>query len=205
VSAPATAGRARPPAGQTRKGLRLAGAAVTGIAITVVAMQFFAAAREGLIRTRGAACQALRPDPLPAALQSTEAPDFALEDVTGKTISLRSLRGHPVFLNFWATWCPPCTEEMPSMESLAVGLDGTDVRTVAVSVDEDWDVVKRFFARGTRLGVLLDRSREVPKRFGTDKFPETYLIDARGYVRHYFINKRDWSRPEAIACLESLR
>jgi peroxiredoxin len=185
--------------------LRLGGAAVTVAAVAVVAMQFFAAARDGLIRTRAAACLALRPDPLPPALQTGEAPDFELKDVSGRSISLRSLRGHPVFLNFWATWCPPCTEEMPSMENLAVGLDGTDVRTVAVSVDEDWDVIKRFFSSGTRLGVLLDQSREVPKRYGTDKFPETYFIDARGFVRHYFINKRDWSRPEAIACLESLR
>ena len=120
---------------------------------------------------------------------------------------MRSLRGHPVFLNFWATWCPPCTEEMPSMETLAVGIEslGSDIRTVAVSVDENWDVIQRFFVKGTKLGVLLDESRDVPKRYGTTQFPETYFIDARGFVRHYFINKRDWSRPEVVACLESLR
>ena len=91
------------------------------------------------------------------------------------------------------------------MESMAAGLEGSDIRTLAVSVDEDWAVVKRFFARGTHLGLLLDPSRDVPKRFGTDKFPETFFIDAQGRVRHYFINKRDWSKPEALACLESLR
>jgi len=91
------------------------------------------------------------------------------------------------------------------MESLAAGVEGTDIRTLAVSVDDDWDVVKRFFARGTRLGILLDTTKEVAKNFGTTKYPETYFIDAQGRVRYYFINKRDWSRPEAIACLESLR
>jgi peroxiredoxin len=192
------------PAGATVKGRRLIGAAVTVVAIAVVAIQFFAATGDGLTRTRAAACRALAPDPVPAALQSSEAPDFELKDISGRTISLRSLRGHPVFLNFWATWCPPCTEEMPSMESLAAGLEGTNVRTLAVSVDENWDVIRRFFASGTRLGVLLDESRGIPKLYGTEKFPETYFIDARGMVRHYFINKRDWSRPEAIACLESL-
>jgi hypothetical protein len=55
------------------------------------------------------------------------------------------------------------------------------------------------------MGVLLDISKEVPKKYGTEKYPETYLIDASGKVRHYFINKRDWSKPEALACLESLR
>jgi hypothetical protein len=94
---------------------------------------------------------------------------------------------------------------MPSMETLAAGLEGSDIRTLAVSVDDDWKVVKQFFTRGTRLGVLLDVAKEVPKRYGTDKYPETYFIDAKGRVRHYFINKRDWSRPEVIACLESLR
>ena len=53
--------------------------------------------------------------------------------------------------------------------------------------------------------MLLDTSHDVPKKFGTEKYPETFLIDAAGRVRHYFINKRDWSRPEAVACLESLR
>jgi cytochrome c biogenesis protein CcmG/thiol:disulfide interchange protein DsbE len=170
-----------------------------------VAVQFFAATAEGLTRTRIAACQALRPDPLPAALATGDAPDFELPDGEGRNITLSSQRGHPVVLNFWATWCPPCTEEMPSMETLAAGLAGSDIRTLAVSVDDDWKVVKQFFTRGTRLGVLLDVSKEVPKRYGTDKYPETYFIDAKGRVRHYFINKRDWSRPEVIACLESLR
>ena len=186
-------------------GPRLIGVGVTVAAIAVVAVQFFAATGEALERTRAAACRALRPDPIPASLQNTDAPDFDLPDAEGRTISLRSQRGHPVFLNFWATWCPPCTEEMPSLERLAAGLEGSDIRTLAVSVDESWNEVKAFFAQGTRLGVLLDKSKEIPKRYTTEKYPETFFIDARGRVRHYFINKRDWSKPEVIACLESLR
>jgi thiol-disulfide isomerase/thioredoxin len=179
--------------------------ALTVAAISFVAVQFFAASASGLARTRTAACDALRPDPLPEVLKTKGPPAFELADAVGRKISLSSQMGHPVFLNFWATWCPPCTEEMPSMESLAAGVEGTDIRTLAVSVDDDWDVVKRFFARGTRLGVLLDTTKDVAKNFGTTKYPETYFIDAQGRVRYYFINKRDWSRPEAIACLESLR
>jgi len=186
-------------------GRRLLAVGVTVGAMALVGVQFFAATAEGLTRTRAAACEALHPDPIPAALKSGDAPNFELADADGKKIALSSQKGHPVFLNFWATWCPPCTEEMPSMETLAAGLDGSDIRTMAVSVDEDWKVVKQFFARGTRLGVLLDPSRDVPKSFGTTQFPETYFIDAKGRVRLYFINKRDWSRPEVIACLESLR
>ncbi len=186
-------------------GRRLVGAGVTVGAIAVVAVQFFAAAGEALERTRGAACRALAPDPIPPSLVNVDAPDFELGDANGQKISLRSQRGHPVMLNFWATWCPPCTEEMPSMEALAAGLEGSDIRTLAVSVDDNWSIVKNFFVRGTRLGVLLDPSKDVPKRYTTEKYPETFFIDSAGRVRHYFINKRDWSKPEAIACLESLR
>jgi peroxiredoxin len=186
-------------------GRRVVGVGVTVVAVAVVGWQFLAAAGEALVRTRAAACKALTPDPIPAVLQNVEAPDFELADATGKKISLRSQRGHPVVLNFWATWCPPCTEEMPSMERLAAGLEGTDIRTLAVSVDEGWDVVKAFFAQGTRLGVLLDTSKEVPKKYTTVAYPETFFIDAQGRVRNYFINKRDWAKPEVIACLESRR
>jgi peroxiredoxin len=187
------------------KGRRVVGVGLTAGAVAVVAVQFFAATGDAVARARLAACRALAPDPIPASLQNVEAPDFELPDAAGKKISLRSQRGHPVFLNFWATWCPPCTEEMPSLETLAAGLAGSDVSTLAVSVDDSWDPVKSFFARGTRLGVVLDTSRDVPKRYTTEKYPETFFIDARGRVRYYFVNKRDWSKPEAIACLESLR
>ena len=186
-------------------GLRWLGAGVTAAAVSVVAVQFFAATGEAVERTRAASCRALGPDPVPASLLNVEAPDFELPDAAGRKISLRSQRGHPVLLNFWATWCPPCTEEMPSLETLAAGLEGSDIRTLAVSVDESWNEVKAFFVRGTRLGVLLDAKKDVPKLYTTEKYPETFFIDSQGRVRHYFINKRDWSRPEVIACLESLR
>ena len=95
-------------------------------------------------------------------------------------MSLSAQRGHPVMLNFWATWCPPCVDEIPALEDLARRIDGTDLRLLAVSVDEDWDTVRRFFAKGTRIGVLHDASKELPKKYGTEKYPETFLIDAQG-------------------------
>jgi peroxiredoxin len=172
-----------------------------------VAVRFFAGAHETLVRTREGACNALNPDDkdMPAALKDRDAPDFALPDSSGHMITLGQQRGHPVMLNFWATWCPPCVDEVPSIEDLARTVDGTDMRLLAVSVDDDWTAIRRFFVKGTKIGVLLDTSHKVPKTFGTEKYPETYLIDAQGRVRHYFINKRNWSKPEAVACLESLR
>jgi peroxiredoxin len=184
---------------------RLAPAALTAVAIAFVAVRFVMGAHETLARTRDGACTALEPDPLPAILRGHPTPDFRLPDANGKTVSLHDQLGHPVLLNFWATWCPPCVDEVPSLEDLARRLKGSDMRMLAVSVDDDWDKIRRFFAKGSDIGVVLDTSHDVPKKFGTEKFPETFLIDAAGRVRYYFINKRDWSRPEAVACLESLR
>lgn len=91
------------------------------------------------------------------------------------------------------------------MEELAHKL-GDRAVVVAVSVDEDWDAIKRFFAaRGTALSVLLDVSKQVPKSYGTEKYPETFLIDPAGHVRYYFINKRNWSQHEAELCIDSVR
>jgi thiol-disulfide isomerase/thioredoxin len=107
-------------------------------------------------------------------------------------------------VNFWATWCPPCVAEVPSLEAFANALEGTNMRLLAVSVDDGWDPIRKFFVKGTKIGVLLDESHDIPKTFGTTQYPETYFLDSSGHVRYYFGNSRDWSKPEAVACLESL-
>src|SRR5262249_29387100 len=160
--------------------------AITVAAMAFVAVRFFAAAHDTLSRTRENACRALQPDPVPAALQARDAPDFQLPDGSGRTVSLSQQRGHPAALNLWAPRCPPCVEETPSLEDLARSLDGTDLRLIAVSVDDDWGAIRRFFVKGTKIGVLLDKSHDVPKTFGTEKYPETYFIDSQGRVRYYF-------------------
>jgi thiol-disulfide isomerase/thioredoxin len=179
-------------------------AALTAAAIAFVAVRFMAGAHETLTRTRDGACQALGPAPVPEALRNGP-PDFQLPNAFGQMESLRGQLGHPVLVNFWATWCQPCIDEVPSLEDLARKIKGTDLRLLAVSVDDSWDPIRRFFAKGSDIRVLLDAKHDVPKSFGTDKYPESFMIDAAGRVRYYFINKRDWSRTEAVTCLESLR
>jgi thiol-disulfide isomerase/thioredoxin len=203
-AAKATTTAAAPTGKKAGRGLLLT-AGVTAAALCFVGVRFFAAAGDTLARTRENACRALQPDPIPAALQNREAPDFNLPDASGRQVSLSGQKGHPVAVNFWATWCPPCIEEVPSIEAMATALEGSDMRLLAVSVDDDWDPIRKFFVKGTKIGVLLDKSHDVPKTFGTEKYPETFFIDSAGHVRYYFINKRNWSKPEAIACLESLR
>jgi peroxiredoxin len=195
---------AAPPAARTAASLRGLPAALTAAAMAFITAKFAMGAHDTLTRTRDGACIALDPTEVPAFLKDGH-PDFQLPDVNGKMTSLKEQLGHPVLLNFWATWCPPCVDEVPSLEDLARHIQGSGSRMLAVSVDEDWSPIRRFFAKGTPIPVLLDASKEIPKKFGTEKFPETFLIDAAGRVRYYFVNKRDWSGPEAVACLESLR
>ncbi len=183
---------------------RLVAALFAATAVAVVGIQFLRAAAATAQAVRANACRALAADPLPPQLRGTEAPDFELQDTGGRTWTLRGLRGRPVLVNFWATWCPPCIEEMPSMEELARRL-GNRAVVLAVSVDEDWDTLKRFFAgRTVPLAVLLDASKQVPKSYGTEKYPETFLIDGAGRVRHAFINKRNWATHDAVQCVESV-
>jgi peroxiredoxin len=163
-------------------------------------------ARDGYRRTHEAACEALSPAPHNPVLGilPQPAPDFTLKDYAGREVSLSSLRGQVVLVNFWATWCKTCVVEMPSMEKLAVNMKGKPFRLLAVSVDEDWPAVRQFFSGGTQLQVLLDSQRDIPKKYGTEKFPESFLVDRDGNVRYYVISDRDWSRPEVGACIDSL-
>ena len=184
---------------------RAAGLAIVAGAIGLVGVQFLKAAGGRAEAMRVDACNALAPSPVAPFLRGREAPDFELKDANGRTWSLKSLRGRPVLLHFWATWCPPCVEEIPQVESLAKRL-GDRAVVLTVSLDEDWDVVTKFFAKsGTELSVLLDTTKEVPKKYGTDKYPETFLIDAEGKVRHHFVNKKEWASAEAALCVDSVR
>jgi cytochrome c biogenesis protein CcmG/thiol:disulfide interchange protein DsbE len=180
-------------------------ALVAGIVLVTgfFAARFLQAAGTRAAAMRAEACQALGPQPMAASLHpGMEAPDFELADASGKKISLRSLRGRPVLLNFWATWCAPCVEEMPSLENLHKRV-GDELAVVTVSVDEDWAAVKKFFPRGTSLPVLLDTSKEVPKRYGSEKYPETFLIDSRGKLTQLLYQVK-WDGAEAALCLENL-
>src|SRR5437899_759415 len=145
-------------------GLRVAAYAVAGgltlllVALFAIALPHaFDRAHDGEHAGRAAACEALQPaagnvklGQLPVA-----APDFALKDWSGRETRLSSLRGSVVLVNFWATWCATCVVEMPSMERLVERMRGKSFRLLAVSVDDDWAAVRKFFAKGTSLEVLL--------------------------------------------------
>jgi len=165
-----------------------------------------AVARDGEHTARATACEALQPTPVNDALGQlpVAAPDFTLKDYAGREVKLSSLRGQVVLVNFWATWCNTCVIEMASMERLVEKERGKKFRLLAVSVDDDWAAVRKFFAKGTPLDVLLDTARDVPKKWGTEKFPESFLIDKDGVIRYYIVSNRDWSAPAVSACIDAM-
>jgi peroxiredoxin len=163
--------------------------------------------REGMRRTREAPCQVLRPAPRNPVLGKlpVRAPDFTLKNHDGQEVRLSSLRGRVVLVNFWATWCSTCVVEMPSLEKLAKSMQDKPFTLLAVSVDENWDVVRQFFPEGSAMSVVLDKDKSVPARYGTEKFPESFLIDAEGNVRYYVISERQiWHTGEVQKCIEAL-
>jgi peroxiredoxin len=134
------------------------------------------------------------------------APDFSVADVAGKTVSLSALRGRVVLVNVWATWCPPCREEMPSMERLYRQLAGPDFELLAVSEDEGGIETVRRFARdmGVTFPVLYDPERQVGTRYGVWGYPETFIVDRAGYVVERVIGPRNWDTPEQAEALRAL-
>ncbi len=133
------------------------------------------------------------------------APAFELPARGGGTVKLQGAPGKVTLVNFWASWCEPCRDEEPSLDKLPALLDPGSFQLLAVSADEGWEPVERFF--GTRVPnyhVALDQDGKVRDRWGTNKFPETYLVDASGALKFKIIGPRDWTSPEALALLEQL-
>jgi cytochrome c biogenesis protein CcmG/thiol:disulfide interchange protein DsbE len=136
-----------------------------------------------------------------------KAADFKLEKLDGTTLSLAQLRGKVVFLNIWATWCGPCREEMPSMETLYDQLkDNKDFVMLAVSQDtKGRSVVAPYVARnGYHFTILLDPENKVGESYDVSGVPETFIIDRKGQIVAHHMGAFDWSRPDVKDALKEL-
>ncbi len=135
------------------------------------------------------------------------APDFALVDLNDKEVRLSNLRGKVVFLNFWATWCKPCKEEMPSMEVLYRNFEKDGLVVLAVSIDRvttTKDIPPFIKSMNLSFPVLIDSwgKTDMPyKRLGV---PETFIIDQEGVIREIVIGPRDWTRLDSLNVLTGL-
>ena len=133
------------------------------------------------------------------------APDFTLPALNRGSLSLRDFKRQVVVLNFWATWCPPCVDEAPGLEKFAEQMRHQGVSVVGVSVDQDVEALQTFAAQ-QHLSFLILRNpdQSIAHRYGTFKFPETYIIDVDGKVAEKLIGAVDWQDPRLTAFVQEL-
>jgi peroxiredoxin len=132
----------------------------------------------------------------------SRAPEFKVSDGT-QTVDLANLRGHVVVLNFWATWCIPCIEELPSLVELQRRMP--QITVVAISADEDADAYRKFLVDNhVNFVTVRDPPTQIQKLYGTVKIPESYVIDQSGILRRKFVSAQDWTSPEILDYLGKL-
>ncbi len=151
--------------------------------------------------------EAAREENSPAVAAGDKAADFKLEALDGSTVSLDKLRGKVVFLNIWATWCGPCREEMPSMETLYDEFrNNQDFVMLAVSQDTKGRVVVAPYVEknGYHFKVLLDPENKVGEAYDVSGVPETFIIDRQGRIVAHHMGAFDWSRPDVKEALKQL-
>jgi len=125
------------------------------------------------------------------------APDFVLQDAAGNTWKLSSLKGKVVFVNFWATWCKPCRDEMPAMEALNKAMAERPFQMLSIVFNDDLQMANSFARRlGATFPVLANPGPELAEAYMITGVPETFLIDAEGILRHKFIGPYDWNTPK---------
>ncbi|MBS1823051.1 MAG: TlpA family protein disulfide reductase [Acidobacteria bacterium] len=130
------------------------------------------------------------------------APQFSISDGS-QSADLSQLRGKVVLLNFWASWCAPCIEELPSLMELHRRMP--QVAIVTISMDEDADAYRRFIAKNhIDLLTVRDPSQKIQTMYGTVQIPETYVIDRQGMLRRKFVSAQNWTSPEIMEYLSKL-
>ena len=139
-------------------------------------------------------------------LLNQPAPEFKLKDVNGSEVSLASYKGNVVLLNFWATWCPTCTEEMPSLNKLSRQLKNRKFSVIAVSTDRSVTDVKDFVkTHPLDFTVLVDRGLSVSRSlYKVFVLPTSFLIDKKGVIVERYYGEEDWVGTEMVRKIESL-
>ena len=133
------------------------------------------------------------------------APNFTLRNDDGQVVALADFQGKIVVLNFWATWCAPCVEEMPSLNRLAQKYADKGVQVLGVSLDEDADAYRSFLTKNQiSFLTLRDPARNTSERYGTFKLPESYVISREGRLLQKVIGAADWMSQEMTSYFDGL-
>ena len=127
------------------------------------------------------------------------APDFSLTDRQGKTWTLSQLKGQVVFINFWATWCPPCLKELPSMQKLYTTLPKESFKMLAI-LNKDKMTLADFVTnqKGITIPILDDTKNVVGSKYFLTGLPETFIVDKQGIIREKVIGSVQWDSPDAV-------
>ena len=138
--------------------------------------------------------------------ENKPAPDIAVSSLQNVPLRLSDLKGKVVLLNFWATWCPPCREEIPSMIKLNNFMAGKPFQMVAVSIDEGGQSSVELFLKESGFGLpaYIDPENKASKTYGITGVPETFIIDKNGILKKKVVGPLAWDSPEVIGFLEGL-
>lgn len=134
------------------------------------------------------------------------APDFTLKNMQDEEVTLSDLRGQVVLVNFWATWCPPCRQEMPSMEKLYEYLEGQEFEMLAINVEENGpEAVARFLEeRSHSFPILFDPQAQAQRLYNVTKYPESFVVDKNGIVVEHVVGAIDWMQPNVVEYMQKL-
>ena len=131
--------------------------------------------------------------------------DFKLSDLDGNEVSLSNYQGKVIMLNFWATWCPPCRNEMPSMESLYKKMEDNNFIILAINIQENISAVKDFIQKNKyTFPVILDETGTTSVKYQIRSIPTTYIIDTKGKIAGVYTGSRDWNSSDVVNILKAL-
>lgn len=134
------------------------------------------------------------------------APDFDLKDAHGKPVRLADFRGRPLIVNFWATWCPPCRKEMPSMQRANAAMSAEGIGLVAINVGEDADTVAQFLAETkVEFPLPLDETSAVVTSYPVRGLPTTFVVDPEGRLAYVATGEREWDDPALLDRIRALK
>ncbi len=133
------------------------------------------------------------------ALAAEELPSFMMKDVNGKTVNLSSFKGKKVFVNLWATWCPPCRAEIPSIEKLYSRVNREKSVFIMLSLDDNFETAKQFAVKNNMKIPLYYSAEGLPAMFNTEGIPVTFIFNEKGKLVKQHLGMADYNTPEFFA------